>query len=68
MKLFKSASKATLLVLLLFPVFTFAGLPDPGMTITQGRTALVLTHNALLSLLIVKIYVDMSEIASRRSV
>ncbi len=43
MKLFKSASKATLLVLLLFPVFTFAGLPDPGMTITQGRTALVLT-------------------------
>ena len=43
MKLFKSTSKATLLVLLLFPVFTFAGLPDPGMTITQGRTALVLT-------------------------
>lgn len=43
MKLFQSTSKATLLVLLLFPIFTFAGLPDPGMTITQGRTALVLT-------------------------
>jgi nicotinamidase-related amidase len=43
MKLFKSTNKATLLVLSLFPVLAFAGLPDPGMSITPGRTALVLT-------------------------
>jgi len=43
MKLFKSTQKATLLILALFPALALAGLPDPGMSITQGRTALVLT-------------------------
>ena len=43
MELFKQTSKATLLLLSLFPVIVFAGLPDPGMSITQGRTALVIT-------------------------
>ncbi len=43
MKLFKSTQKATLLILALVPALAFAGLPDPGMSITQGRTALVLT-------------------------
>jgi len=43
MKLLNSTQKATLLILALFPAIAFAGLPDPGMTITQGRTALVLT-------------------------
>ena len=32
-----------ILGLSLIPVFVTAGLPDPGMSITQGRTALVLT-------------------------
>ena len=41
MKRFNSSKLAFLLVLL--PVLTIAGLPDPGMSITEGRTALVLT-------------------------
>jgi nicotinamidase-related amidase len=43
MKLFNSTHKAALLILVLSPSLTLAGLPDPGMSITQGRTALVLT-------------------------
>jgi len=43
MKLFKSTRKAAILLLAIFPAITFAGLPDPGMSITHGRTALVLT-------------------------
>jgi nicotinamidase-related amidase len=43
MELFKQTSKTTLFLLSLFPVIAFAGLPDPGMSITQGRTALVIT-------------------------
>ena len=43
MKLFKTTSKATLLVISLVPVIALAGLPDPGMSITEGRTALVIT-------------------------
>jgi len=43
MKLFKATSKATLLVLSLAPAIALAGLPDPGMSITEGRTALVIT-------------------------
>ena len=41
MKRFTSTKLALLLVLL--PILTLAGLPDPGMSITDGRTALVLT-------------------------
>ncbi len=41
MKRFTSTKFALLLVLL--PILTLAGLPDPGMSITEGRTALVLT-------------------------
>jgi nicotinamidase-related amidase len=41
MKRFTPSKLAFLLVLL--PVLTLAGLPDPGMSITEGRTALVLT-------------------------
>jgi len=41
MKRFTSTKLALLLVLL--PILTLAGLPDPGMSITEGRTALVLT-------------------------
>jgi nicotinamidase-related amidase len=41
MKRFTSTKLAYLLVLL--PMLTLAGLPDPGMSITEGRTALVLT-------------------------
>ncbi len=43
MELVKQTSKTTLFLLSLFPVIAFAGLPDPGMSITQGRTALVIT-------------------------
>ena len=49
MTLIKSTSKVLVLVLLLvlllalLPVIAVAGLPDPGMTISPGRTALVLT-------------------------
>jgi nicotinamidase-related amidase len=43
MKLFNSTHRTALLILAIFPALTFAGLPDPGMSITQGRTALVLT-------------------------
>jgi nicotinamidase-related amidase len=43
MKLFNTTNKAALLIFVLFPSLTLAGLPDPGMSITQGRTALVLT-------------------------
>jgi nicotinamidase-related amidase len=43
MKLFNSNYIVLILVLALCPVFAAAGLPDPGMSITQGRTALVLT-------------------------
>ena len=43
MKLFKSTITATFLLLSLAPITAFTGLPDPGMSITQGRTALVLT-------------------------
>ncbi|MEN8251221.1 MAG: cysteine hydrolase, partial [Bacteroidota bacterium] len=43
MKLFKLTNKVTLLVLIFLPVLAIAGLPDPGMSMTQGRTALVLT-------------------------
>src|SRR5210317_2236714 len=43
MKLFKTTSKTTLLVISLVPAVALAGLPDPGMSITEGRTALVIT-------------------------
>jgi nicotinamidase-related amidase len=43
MKLLNSTHRTALLILTIFPALTFAGLPDPGMSITQGRTALVLT-------------------------
>ncbi len=43
MELVKQTSKTTLFLLSLFPVIAFAGLPDPGMSITQGHTALVIT-------------------------
>jgi nicotinamidase-related amidase len=43
MKLFNSTNKAAMLIFALIPVLASAGLPDPGMSITQGRTALVLT-------------------------
>ena len=38
-------SKCMLLILLaaMLPLLTFAGLPDPGMNVVQGRTALVIT-------------------------
>lgn len=41
MKRFTSTKLAFLLILL--PMLTLAGLPDPGMSISEGRTALVLT-------------------------
>jgi nicotinamidase-related amidase len=43
MKLFNSIHKLLIFSFLLFPLLAAAGLPDPGMSITQGRTALVLT-------------------------
>ena len=43
MKLFNSAHKAAMLIFAFIPALTFAGLPDPGMSITKGRTALVVT-------------------------
>lgn len=43
MKFLESKKVASVLMLSLIPVFSFAGLPDPGMSITEGRTALVLT-------------------------
>jgi nicotinamidase-related amidase len=43
MKLFNSIHKLLISSFLLFPLLAAAGLPDPGMSITQGRTALVLT-------------------------
>jgi hypothetical protein len=38
-----SHHKLLVSVLSLFPLLAYAGLPDPGMSITPGRTALVLT-------------------------
>jgi nicotinamidase-related amidase len=43
MRLLNVKSTAMVLGLSLIPVFAAAGLPDPGMSITEGRTALVLT-------------------------
>jgi nicotinamidase-related amidase len=43
MNLVQSNRKLLVSVLLLFPLLAVAGLPDPGMSITQGRTALVVT-------------------------
>lgn len=43
MKLVNLKSICLVLGISLTPVFAVAGLPDPGMTITEGRTALVLT-------------------------
>ena len=43
MKLSQSRSMLLILGLSIVPMFANAGLPDPGMTITQGRTALVVT-------------------------
>ena len=43
MNLFNSNRRLLLTALLLFPPLALAGLPDPGMSITPGRTALVLT-------------------------
>ena len=43
MNLVKSNQKLLASLLLLFPLLTLAGLPDPGMSITPGRTALVVT-------------------------
>jgi nicotinamidase-related amidase len=43
MKFLYTKSLVFVLGLSLFPVFANAGLPDPGMSVTQGRTALVLT-------------------------
>jgi len=39
----KSTYLVSILALILLPVLAAAGLPDPGMSITNGRTALVLT-------------------------
>jgi len=39
----KSRSKLFAALLIFTPLLAFAGLPDPGMSITPGRTALVLT-------------------------
>ncbi len=35
--------KFSILVSVLLPMLAVAGLPDPGMSITPGRTALVIT-------------------------
>jgi len=43
MKLFNPTVKVFISTLLLLPMLAIAGLPDPGMSITQGRTALVVT-------------------------
>lgn len=43
MKLFPSKSMLLMLTLSIVPMLANAGLPDPGMSITQGRTALVIT-------------------------
>ena len=43
MNLVKSNQMLLASLLLLFPLLTLAGLPDPGMSITPGRTALVVT-------------------------
>ena len=43
MNIHNSNHKLLLAALLLFPLLAVAGLPDPGMSMTQGRTALVLT-------------------------
>jgi len=43
MNLVKTSQKLLVTVLLLFPLLAQAGLPDPGMSITPGRTALVVT-------------------------
>jgi len=43
MNFFNSNRIVLLTALFLFPPLALAGLPDPGMSITQGRTALVLT-------------------------
>jgi nicotinamidase-related amidase len=43
MKLVNLKSIGLVLGLSLIPAFAVAGLPDPGMSITEGRTALVLT-------------------------
>jgi nicotinamidase-related amidase len=43
MKTIRSIKLTILSTLILFPLLALAGLPDPGMSITPGRTALVLT-------------------------
>ncbi|NOR20646.1 MAG: isochorismatase family protein [Xanthomonadales bacterium] len=43
MRIFNVKRMVLVLGLSMFPVLAIAGLPDPGMSITQGRTALVLT-------------------------
>jgi nicotinamidase-related amidase len=43
MNIHNSNHKLLVAALLLFPLLAVAGLPDPGMSMTQGRTALVLT-------------------------
>jgi len=43
MKLLNLKSMVLVLGISLLPVLANAGLPDPGMSVTQGRTALVLT-------------------------
>jgi nicotinamidase-related amidase len=43
MKLINPIPKVFISTLLLLPLLAIAGLPDPGMSITQGRTALVVT-------------------------
>jgi nicotinamidase-related amidase len=43
MKLINPIPKVFISTLLLLPMLAIAGLPDPGMSITQGRTALVVT-------------------------
>lgn len=43
MKLSQSKSMLLMLTLSIVPMLANAGLPDPGMSITQGRTAVVIT-------------------------
>jgi nicotinamidase-related amidase len=43
MKIFNLKHNLLASILLLLPMLSIAGLPDPGMSMTQGRTALVLT-------------------------
>jgi len=43
MRTIKSTKIVTLLALAMLPLLANAGLPDPGMSITPGRTALVVT-------------------------